>query len=71
MDYSEDEQRAFYRRQMRHLLDLVQGCNDARTVAALLQATTYRLKKIEERRSALPDDGGSIFVVNHYRSVLH
>jgi hypothetical protein len=43
MGHFEDEHRAFYREQLRRLLEFVDGCEDARTVAALLQATTFYL----------------------------
>jgi len=71
MGHFEDEHRAFYREQMRRLLQLVDGCEDARTVAALLQATTFYLDKITERRSKLPPDECPISVTKHNRSVLH
>jgi len=57
MGHFEDEHRAFYREQMRRLLELVDACDDARTVAALLQATTFYLDKLTERQSTLPADG--------------
>ena len=57
--------------QMRRLLKLVDGCEDARTVAALLQATTFYLDKITERRSRLPPDEYPISVRKRNRSVLH
>ena len=71
MGQFEDEHRAFYREQMRRLLDLVNSCEDARTVAALLQSTTFYLDKITERRSRLPLDECPISVTKHNRSVLH
>jgi hypothetical protein len=41
MLYSELEQRAFYRRQTRRLLELVEVCNDVDTVVVLLRAAIF------------------------------
>ena len=71
MEHFEHKHRAFYREQMRRLLELVDACEDARTIAALLQATTLYLDKLTERQSTLPVDECPISVTKHNRSVLH
>jgi hypothetical protein len=69
MRYSQAAQRAFCRRQMRRLLELVEGCDDARTVAALLEATTYYLTKVEAPVSG--SAGSAISLAKLNRSALH
>jgi hypothetical protein len=47
MQYTESEQRAFYRRQATRLLDLAGGCKNVVTAAQLLKAAEYYLDKLE------------------------
>ena len=48
MEYSESEQRAFYRRQATRLLELAEGCRNAVTAAQLMKAAEYYLDKLEQ-----------------------
>jgi len=54
MIYSDIEQWAFYRRQARRLLELVEGCKDAREIAVLLQAVTYNMEQFVGRPILVP-----------------
>jgi hypothetical protein len=68
--YSEAAQRAFYRRQVRRLVELIERCDDARTVAAVLQAAIYCLEKTE-RRSIAYRKRRPVSIAELKRSVLH
>jgi hypothetical protein len=68
--YSEAAQRAFYRRQLRRLVELVERCDDARTVAAVLQAAICCLEKAE-RRSFAYRNRRPVSIAELNRSVLH
>ena len=48
MEYSENEQRAFYRRQATRLLELAEGSRNAVTAAQLMKAAEYYLDKLEQ-----------------------
>lgn len=51
MEYTESEQRAFYRRQAVRLLELAEGCKNTVTAGQLLKAAEYYVDKLE----AAPD----------------
>ena len=70
MRYSASAQQAFPRRQLRRLIELVQRCEDAQSVTAVLQAATYCMKKTEGRLP-LHGDGSPITIAELNRSVLH
>jgi hypothetical protein len=48
MEYSESEQRAFYRRQAIRFLELADGCKNAVTTAQLMKGAEYYLDKLAE-----------------------
>lgn len=47
MEYSDSEERAFYRRQATRLLELAEGCKQGTTAEQLLRAAEYYLDKLE------------------------
>ncbi len=47
MEYTESEQRAFYRRQAVRLLELAEGCKNTATAGQLLKAAEYYVDKLE------------------------
>ena len=48
MEYTESEQRAFYRRQAVRLLELAEGCKNTATARQLLKAAEYYVDKLED-----------------------
>jgi hypothetical protein len=69
MRYSSPARQVFYRQQMRRIVELVQRCDDAQSVAAVLQAATYCIEKTEGR--PLSSEGSLIAIAELNRSVLH
>ena len=61
--------RVFYRQQMRRIVELVEQCDDAQSVVAVLQAAVYCIKKTEARPSC--DEASPINIAELNRSVLH
>jgi hypothetical protein len=47
MEYTESEQRAFYRRQAVRLLELAEGCKNTAIAGQLLKAAEYYVDKLE------------------------